>query len=202
MVLALLFTPSTFFHLVKTVSKYDLVPPSIGIKPNFILLRSEGMFIFCSKYWFFSLTPWVFNFVIFCWLVYFLTCLWEASQNSLLLFSLCRDTLDIYFETPARPAWDWFSFLSCGRGLKILSYLYWMFYCPSAVASYLFNCPMTLRSYSTADFGLILFKIFFLPTEWSNCWRQFERMIESLGSPCVPPISAVATTYDSLYLRR
>ena len=35
MVLALQFSPSTFVHLKKLVSIYDLVPPYVGIKPNF-----------------------------------------------------------------------------------------------------------------------------------------------------------------------
>ena len=139
--LALLFAPFKFFSYKELVSADELAPLYIGIKPNFIkfqymyvswlnngYVRGYVLFIICCKGWFFSLTPWVFNFVKTNWFVYCLALFWEALKEYLLLFPWCRDVFNICFETSTCPYWYCFSFPSCGWVLTLLSYLYQIFW--------------------------------------------------------------------------
>ena len=61
---------------------------------------------------------------------------------------------------------------------------------------------MTLRAYLNAGFGVILLKIFFLSTQWINCFISYVRLSVSLGSTCAPSISANSKIYAALSLRR
>ena len=90
-----------------------------------MLLRSEEVLIISPKFGSFQAYHVSLQFSSFLHLhLEYLSCLWEAPQNYLLLCSWYCDTLDIFFETLNRPTWDHFVLPSCGRYPRIILYLF------------------------------------------------------------------------------
>ena len=123
------------------------------------------------------------------WIFHVLKCLWEVYQSSFLIYYWYHNTWYRLFGTSTRRAWDWFYLRSFGLGLKIVPYLYFFRFCPSAFSSSLFTCLITLWAYLCAELGLIYLLVLRLPMPWSTCCGSLARIVESLGGSCEPYIS-------------
>ena len=121
--------PYSTFHWYKTKFHQSSTPAWFLVEYHWVL---RGCSYFLAKVEYFLPYPVSLQLCSFvCWKVYSLICMWALSQNSLIICSLCCDTLDIYFGSSTRPSWEYFALISSVWVLTLLSHNSWNFYFPS-----------------------------------------------------------------------